>query len=161
MQLTENTVEVEIAGPVAPPPVAPLAEARNDADVTELLESPLDGIDAIFLVPDSTVNARLADILHLATSLRLPTSGPSTAQVEEGALMTYGFVHQRAGAQAARIADQVLRGTDPGDIPVEDAESFLAVNLATAEKIGLEITDSFLQQAEIILRPGGGETDGA
>jgi putative ABC transport system substrate-binding protein len=137
-----------------------LAEAPTDADVTELLESPPEGIDAIFLVPDSMVNARLADIVRLATSLGLPTSGPSTAQVEEGSLMTYGFVHERAGAQAARIADQVLRGTDPGDLPVEDAESFLAVNLATAKEIGLEVTDAFLQQAEIILRPGDEEEDG-
>jgi putative ABC transport system substrate-binding protein len=137
-----------------------LAEARTDADVTELLESPPKGIDAIFLVPDSTVNARLADIVHLAVSLRLPTSGPSTAQVEEGSLMTYGFIHERAGAQAARIADQVLRGTDPGDLPVEDAESFLAVNLAAAKEIGLEVTDAFLQQAEIILRPGDEEEGG-
>ncbi len=137
------------------------AEARTDAEVTEVLESPPNGIDAIFMVPDSVVNARLADIVRLAASLGLPTSGPSTAQVEGGALMTYGFIHERAGAQAARIADQVLRGTDPGDLPVEDAESFLAVNLVAAHEIGLEISDAFLQQAEIILRPGGGGEEGA
>jgi putative ABC transport system substrate-binding protein len=125
-----------------------------------MLESVPEAIDAVFLVPDGTVNARLGDILNLATVLALPTSGPSTAQVEEGALTTYGFVHEEAGAQAARMADLVLRGADPGDLPVEDSESFMAINLVTAEEIGLEVTDAVLQQAEIIFRAGGAEEDG-
>jgi len=138
-----------------------LAEARNDAEVTELLDSIPDHIDSVFLVPDSTVNARLADILERALQLSLPTSGPSTAQVEEGALMTYGFIHEEAGAQAAHIADRVLRGADPGNLPVEDTESFLAVNLNTAEVIGLDVSDATLQQARIIIRPTTDEEDGA
>ena len=129
-----------------------LGEARTDSEVTELLANPPDGIDAIFLVPDSTVNAHLADILALASALRLPTSGPSIAQVEGGALTSYGFVHHDAGAQAARIADRILRGADPATLPVEDTESFLAVNLVTAEAIGLHVSDEILQQADIILR---------
>ena len=137
-----------------------LVETHTDADLTELLENMPDAIDAVFLVPDSTVNARLSDILERAEQLSLPTSGPSTAQVEEGALMTYGFVHEQAGAQAARIADRVLRGADPGDLPVEDTESFLGVNLVTADLIGLEVTDATLQQAEIIVRPTSAEEDG-
>ncbi len=131
------------------------AEARSNEEVSEIIEGIPPWVDAIFLVPDSTVNARLPDILARADELRLPTSGPSTAQVEEGALTTYGFVHERAGAQAARMADQVLRGADPGDLPVEDTESFLGINLTTAERIGLEIGDAVVQQADLIVRPDG------
>ena len=137
-----------------------LVEGRTDADITDLLETMPDAIDAVFLVPDSMVNARLSDILERTTQLSLPTSGPSTAQVEQGALMTYGFIHVQAGAQAAHIADRVLRGADPGDLPVEDAESFLGVNLVTADLIGLEVTDATLQQAAIIVRPTSAEDDG-
>ncbi len=129
-----------------------LAEGRTDDEVTQVLASVPDAIDAVFFVPDSTVNARLQDFLAVAEARGLPTSGPSNAQVEEGALMAYGFVHERAGAQAARIADQVLGGADPGDLPVEDTESFLGINLVTAEDIGLEVTDAVLQQAEVIFR---------
>jgi putative ABC transport system substrate-binding protein len=129
-----------------------LGEARNGTEVAELLASFPEDVGGIFLVPDSTVNAHLADILALAAAARLPTSGPSIAQVEGGALTTYGFVHRDAGAQAARFADQVLRGADPGMLPVENTESFLAINLATAEEIGLEIPSEVLRQAQIILR---------
>lgn len=131
-----------------------LAEARTDADVSAALASLSETIDAVFLVPDSLVNARLSEILDRATGLSVPTSGPSTAQVADGAVMTYGFIHERAGAQAARIADQILRGADPGDLPVEDTESYLALNLAAADEIGLEISDATLRQAAQIVRDG-------
>ncbi len=134
-----------------------LAEARTDSEVVDLLVNFPADLDAIFLVPDSTVNARLADIVALANALKLPVSGPSTAQVEEGALTTYGFIHHATGVQAARMADQVLRGADPGEMPVETAESYLAINLVAAETIGLEIPDEILRQAEIIIR--GDETE--
>ena len=128
-----------------------LFEAGDSAAVEAMLADFPEHVDAIFLVPDSTVNAHLADIVELASRRRLPTSGPSIAQVEGGALMTYGFVHHDAGAQAARIAGQVLRGTDPGSLPVENTESFLAINLETAADLDLEIPDSLLRRADILL----------
>jgi len=128
------------------------SKARNDSEVTELLNNVPEDIDAIFLVPDSTVNSRLADVLAVAYDRKLPVSGPSTAQVEEGALMTYGFIHHEVGAQAARIAHHILKGADPGGYPVETAESYLAINLHVADVIGLEIPYEILQRAEIIIR---------
>lgn len=129
-----------------------LTEANNHDEVIAAFEMIPETTDAIFLVPDSTVNANLPFILEVATALVLPTSGPSTAQVEEGAMMTYGFVHEQAGAQAARIAHQVLHGADPGVLPIEDTESFLGINLVTADLIGVEISDAVLQRADIIIR---------
>ncbi len=127
-------------------------KARNDSEVTELLNNIPEDIDAIFLVPDSTVNSRLPDVLAVAYDRKLPVSGPSTAQVEEGALTTYGFIHHEVGAQAARIAHHILKGADPGELPVETAEFYLAINLQVADTIGLEIPYEILQQAEIIIR---------
>jgi len=129
-----------------------LAEARTAQEVNELLSNFPAGADAIFLVPDSVVNAHLATIVSLANQLNLPVSGPSTAQVEEGALMTYGFIHKAVGVQAARMANQILRGANPGEMPIETAENFLVINLVTADEIGLQIPDEILRQAEIIIR---------
>lgn len=127
-------------------------EAHDDQSVTELLRKLPENIDAVFLVPDSTVNRRLPDILAVVRQRKLPVSGPSTAQVEEGALTTYGFVHHKVGVQAARIADQILQGADPAELPVETAEFFLTINLSAADAIGLEVTDDVLRKADIILR---------
>ena len=128
-----------------------LSEARNNDAVNQLLAD-FPAVDAVFLVPDSTVNRRLKDLLDLCEQRKIPVSGPSAAQVEAGALMTYGFIHKDAGAQAARIADRILRGADPATTPVETAESYLQVNLASAERIGLQISDNLLQRTDVILR---------
>lgn len=82
--------------------------------VVDLLEQMPSNVDAIFLVPDSTVNPALGEVLRVASNHGIAVSGPSTAQVEEGAFMTYGFDHRDAGAQAARIASQILKGTSAG-----------------------------------------------
>lgn len=132
--------------------------AEDQDSVTRILKNFPEDVDAIFLVPGTTVNARLNEIVALAKAQKLPLSGPSTAQVEEGALMTYGFVHHEAGSQAARIADQILKGTAPGVIPVEIAEFFLAINLPAAQAIGLDIPDSLLQRAEIVIRDDGAKS---
>ena len=146
MQLADDLGVELVLGPVT-----------TNGEVETLIETISPDLDAIFLVPDSLVNSHLAQILAAASEYRLPTSGPSTAQVEEGALTSYGFVHHAAGVQAARIADRVLKGADPGNLPVEDTESFFAVNLETAAALGLEISDELLQQADVIIRPGQGE----
>ena len=127
-------------------------KARDDGEVTELLNNIPDDIDAIFMLPDSLVNARLADLVTIAIDRGLPVSGSSLAQVEGGALMGYGIIIERAGAQAAHIADAVLKGANPGELPVETAEFFLGINLKTADAIGIEIPYELLQQAEIIIR---------
>ena len=126
--------------------------ARNDDEVTELIHNIPQGIDAIFMLPDSMVNAHLAELLTAAFERKLPVSGPSIVQVEKGTLTAYGIIHHEAGAQAAHIADQVLKGVDPGGLPVETAEFFLGINLKTAEAIGLDIPPEILQQAEFIIR---------
>jgi putative ABC transport system substrate-binding protein len=127
--------------------------ATSGGEVTELLHSIPADIDAIFMLPDSTVNARIQDLTAIALERKLPVSGPSMVQVADGALMAYGILHKEAGRQAAQIADQVLRGADPGDLPVQTAESYLGINLIVAETLGIEISVDFLQQAEIVIRP--------
>jgi putative ABC transport system substrate-binding protein len=127
--------------------------ATSDTEVTELLNTIPAGIDAIFMLPDSTVNARIQDLVTIALERKLPVSGPSMIQVADGALMAYGIIHEEAGRQAAQIADQILRGANPGDLPVQSAESYLGVNLITAGALELEIPVDFLQQAEIVIRP--------
>ena len=105
----------------------------------------------------STVNAHLADLVAIAINNKLPVSGPSMAQVEGSALIAYGIVHEKAVAQAAHIANQILKGADPGELPVETAELFLGINLQTAEAIGLEIPPELLQPAEVIIHADEGE----
>jgi putative ABC transport system substrate-binding protein len=109
--------------------------------------------DAIFLLPDSMVSPIAVNTLKLAIELGLPTSGPNIRTVSDGALTAYGVdLTIAAREQAARLASQILQGTKPADLPVETAEFFSAINLKTAQAIGLDISDATLRQANIIVR---------
>lgn len=131
-----------------------LAEAvRSGEEVRPALAALPADIDAIFLPRDSTIEARIADFTATALQRRLPLCAPSLLQVEAGALFSYGFMHHQIGQQAARLADQILRGTPPADLPVETAESRLVINQVTARAIGLPIPGEILRQAETVIRP--------
>jgi putative ABC transport system substrate-binding protein len=93
------------------------------------------------------------DIYNIAIKLKLPTSGPNVNAINDGALTAYGIdLAVAAKQQAARLAGQILKGAKPADLPVETAEYFSAINLKTAQAIGLEIPDTTLRQANIIVR---------
>ena len=66
--------------------------------------------------------------------------------------MSYGPEDFRMGKQAGRLADKILQGTAPNDVPVETAEFFLGINLRTAEAIGLLIPYNILLLANNVVR---------
>ncbi|MFL7795202.1 MAG: ABC transporter substrate-binding protein [Anaerolineae bacterium] len=128
-------------------------EATNQEEAKTAFENIPEEADAIFFLPDSVVNDNLDGWLEIAIDLGLPTSVPNMVMVERGHLTTYGFdLIILAREQAARLADQILRGTKPADLPVEMADFFSAINLQTAEVMGLDIPDEVLRQADIVIR---------
>jgi putative ABC transport system substrate-binding protein len=128
-------------------------ETSTQEQVAAAFEDIPEDVDAIFFLPDSLVNARIDDWLETAVELGLPTSGPNLAAVERGHLTTYGTDLAAAARQeAARLADQILQGIKPADLPVETAEFFSAINLKTAKAIGIDVSDEVLLQADIIIR---------
>jgi putative ABC transport system substrate-binding protein len=63
--------------------------------------------------------------------------------------MSYGPSFPELYRRAAEIADKILRGTKPADIPVEQPTKFeLVVNLTTAKVLGFKIPESFLLRAD-------------
>jgi putative tryptophan/tyrosine transport system substrate-binding protein len=109
--------------------------------------------DAIFLLPDSLMAKRVSEMAAAATQRNLPTSISNINSAKKyDVLNAFGFDQHLCGKQAARLADQIFKGTKPADLPVEMAEFFLAVNLRVAGAIGLAIPDEILHQADIIIR---------
>ena len=127
-------------------------EASSPDEVTAALTDFPENVDALYLLPDSQTEAQLADILAVADARHLPTSVANASAVEKGPLYSYAMKLDPTGRQAARLADQILKGIEPADLPVETTEFFLAINLKTAETIGLTLPDDILSQADTIYR---------
>lgn len=124
----------------------------DDVSVTAaLLEMP-DDIDAIHVLADNLIASRLANgtpnFLSVSLERRLPMSVPIVTQVAQGGLIAFAFDFFSLGRQSARLVDQVLRGVRPGDLPVETVEFELAINVGTAQAIGLVLPDELIEQAD-------------
>jgi putative ABC transport system substrate-binding protein len=127
-------------------------EAKTPDDVATALANLPENVDAIYLLPDSQTESKWTDILAVANAHNLPTSVANVNRVKDGALFTYAMKLDLGGKQAAGLADQILKGVQPADLPVEMTEFFLAINLKEAQAIGFTIPEDILSQADTIIR---------
>ena len=117
--------------------------------VTAIKNLPKD-IDAIFRIPSPTLSPRNSELSRAALLRGLPI-GASLPQ-DEAVMVTFASDRFEMGRQTARLAQQIRQGVKPSDIPVEIAETFVTINIDTAEKLGIRIPDNILMQAKRIIR---------
>jgi putative ABC transport system substrate-binding protein len=66
--------------------------------------------------------------------------------------MSFGADGPAAFRHGAKFVQRILQGKQPKDIPIEQPTKFeLAINLRTAKAIGLTISETFLQRADVLL----------
>jgi putative ABC transport system substrate-binding protein len=73
--------------------------------------------------------------------------------VEAGGLMYYGADLAESYQRVAYYVDRILKGTKPGDLPVEQPMKFeFVINLKTAKQISLTIPQWTLQKADRVIK---------
>ena len=66
--------------------------------------------------------------------------------------MSYGPNFLDLLRRAADMVDKILRGTKPGDIPVEQPTKFdLVINITTAKALGVGIPPQLLARADEVI----------
>jgi putative tryptophan/tyrosine transport system substrate-binding protein len=126
-------------------------EIRRAEDIAPAFEAFKGRADALYVIGDALVTTNRMRINTLALGARLPTMG-SFRDVETGGLMSYGPNFPDLFRRAADYADKILRGTKPGDIPVEQPTKFdLVVNLITAQALELTVPPNVVARANEVI----------
>jgi putative ABC transport system substrate-binding protein len=127
---------------------------RTDAEVADaLMTLSRERPDALLVYPDFVTGRNRPKILELAAKQRLPAMYGFREWADAGGMMSYGSNLQEQFYRAAFIIDKILKGAQPGDIPIEQPTRFeLVINLKTAKALGLTIPQSVLQRADEVIQ---------
>jgi putative tryptophan/tyrosine transport system substrate-binding protein len=127
------------------------AEVNNQAELKTALADIPDNIDAIFVPHSIFINSNVDKLVQAAIDHKL-LIGSAAAQSDLGVIISYGMIAEKTGKQVSQMAQLILSGRSPKEIPSEIADFFIGVNLKTAKAAGIEIPVAVLQQADIIIR---------
>ena len=109
--------------------------------------------EALLVQGDPLLVAGRARITTLATTHRLPQIYVLREHVDAGGLMAYGASYPDLLRRVAGYVDKVLRGAQPGDMPVEQPTKFeLIINLNSAKALGLTIPQPLLLRADEVIQ---------
>ncbi len=112
-----------------------------------------DRAGAMVVLSSPVFSSSRKQIADLAARNRLPAIMPFPGFAEDGGLLAYGPDLLSMYRQAGAIVVKVLKGTPPGDIPLERPTRFqLSVNLRTAKALGLTIPQSILVRADQVIQ---------
>jgi putative ABC transport system substrate-binding protein len=109
--------------------------------------------DAILMVTDTLTLLNRKRVFEFAAAHQLPAIYEFDALVRDGGLMSYGPDQDESFSRVAALVDRILKGTPPADLPFEQPTRFrLAINLKTAQALGLPIPPTVLFQADEVIR---------
>jgi putative ABC transport system substrate-binding protein len=109
-------------------------------------------VQALVVLTDPILFSQRTRIVDLANKKRLPAMYFFQGFAEEGGLMSYGPSDTDLFRRAAAYVDRILKGTKPGELPIEQPTKFeLFINLKTANMLGLTIPESFLLRADRVI----------
>jgi putative ABC transport system substrate-binding protein len=142
-------------------------EAAARVTGTKLIVRPvhdLAGIDDVFaamaegsnggvlVMPNAFTLAHRERIVAQAERHRVPTIYPLVEFVMAGGLLSYGIDTSDLFRRAASYADRILKGANPGDLPVQQPTKFeLVINKRTATALGLNVPSTLLVAADEVI----------
>ena len=131
---------------------AMIPEVRRAEDMAPTIEQLKGRVDALYVCADPLISTNLVRINALALAAQLPTMHGARYYVEGGGLMSYGPNYRDMFRRAGDYVDKILRGTRPGDLPIEQPTKFeLVISLKTAKALGITVPPSILATADEVI----------
>jgi putative tryptophan/tyrosine transport system substrate-binding protein len=93
-----------------------------------------------------------SEIVALANRHRLAAVYPLRVFADEGGLFSYGLNQDDEFRRGATYVDRILRGNQPGDLPIQEPTRFeLVINLKAAKALGFTIPPTLLARADEVI----------
>jgi putative ABC transport system substrate-binding protein len=143
---------VETAAPLVRVQVT-ATPARNTTELERAIDQfanvPKSGL---IVLPNPITIGNRKLVIQMAAQHSLPAAYPFRQFVKDGGLVSYGIDLADQYRQAASYVHRVLRGEKPADLPVQQPTKFeLAVNLKTANALGLDVPPTLLTRADEVI----------
>jgi putative tryptophan/tyrosine transport system substrate-binding protein len=131
--------------------LVPLEVNSRDDIAAAIAGAAAQRLRALALIEEPLVVSNAREIADLGLQSRVPMIG-FKPQAEAGALMEYGVDLADLYFRAASFVHKILKGTPPGELPIERAVKFgLIVNLKTAKTLGIELPTPLLIRANEVI----------
>ena len=128
------------------------AEIRNPADIERVLSAFGQQGGGLIVTPSALTATRRDLIISLAARFGLPAIYSFGFYATSGGLISYGINQLEQARPAASYVDQILRGANPGDLPVQLPLKYeLVINLKTAAALGLTVPNSLQLLADQVI----------
>jgi putative tryptophan/tyrosine transport system substrate-binding protein len=127
-------------------------ELRPSEDFAPIIEALKGQVEALYVCLDPFVVTNAVRINALALAARSPVMQGVRENVLAGGLISYGPDFPAMSRRAAEIADKILRGVQPKDIPIEQPTKFdLVINMKTVKALGLTVPETVIARADELI----------
>ena len=126
--------------------------ATKSAEVQGAARALVGRADAIYVPTDNTIISALEGAVAVAEESKLPLFTADTDSVSRGSLAALGFNYYDVGKQTGQVVVRILKGENPGEIPVKVASgSDLVVNKGAAAKMGVSLPEGVVGRATRVI----------
>jgi len=110
------------------------------------------GAEAVIIPNVPLLNSVIDELARASLTARMPTISWNNNFARAGGLLAFGPVVSEGWPRIASLIDRILKGANPGELPVEQPSKFqLIINLATAKTLGITIPPALLLRADEVI----------